>query len=90
MDPGRHRQNRSQGDDSLASKSGYAHFSSHGFSSITVMAKSGQVISQRKQTEHFPGSPAWGMEYPERLRLELALKTFRGHTSTQRLHPLQN
>jgi len=62
MDPGRHRQDRSQGDDSLAPKSSYPHFSSHGFSSITVMAKSGQVISQRKQTEHFAVSVTWGME----------------------------
>jgi hypothetical protein len=62
MDPGRHRQDRSQGDDSLAPKSGNPRFSSHGFSSITVMAKSGQVISQSKQTEHFPRSEAWGME----------------------------
>jgi hypothetical protein len=62
MDPGSYRQDCTQGNDSLAPESGNPHFSSHGFSSIRVMAKSGQVISQRKQTEHFSGAATAGME----------------------------
>jgi hypothetical protein len=90
VDPGSDRQNRAQSYHTLASKSGNPDFSSHFFPSITVNAKSGHVISQRKQATQFPRDKTLGMEYPARLRLSPLPKTFRGQTSIQRLQPLQN